>query len=297
MDEGKNEEGRILGPIERCAELAAWHQLESDGELKEHIAAELAEQVIKAAHEDAERKAEQEANDKADAGKKAEADKAAKTEKRELEAKAREEAEAKAKAADIAEHAAWEKSLLERQEQQDRREHAKERVLDRALEVPAHIRESAAFQRMVEAQHQMQAKLIDEQARRFAAEQQANSYQGMKNEARMEAFEAQEKHQERQAEQMAQQDPAIPGVEKKADPYAKAASELDAKSVKEGQEIEGEVVEVAKVDGKNYYVVEQDGERLAVPAGDNPEHEKGDEITASRTKDGFETSSAYGYGR
>lgn len=80
-------------------------------------------------------------------------------------------------------------------------------------------------------------------------------------------------------------------------PYEKAAAELDAKTMKQGQEIEGEIVETAKVDGKNYYVVEQDGERLAVPAGDKPEHEKGDEITASRTKQGFETDEAYDYGR
>jgi len=44
-------------------------------------------------------------------------------------------------------------------------------------------------------------------------------------------------------------------------------------------------------------VIEQDGERLAVPAGEKPEHEKGDEITATRTPEGFETGKAYGYGR
>ena len=63
------------------------------------------------------------------------------------------------------------------------------------------------------------------------------------------------------------------------------------------QEIEGEVIEVAKAGGQNYYVIEQDGERLAVPAGEKPEHEKGDEITATRTPEGFETGEAYGYGR
>jgi hypothetical protein len=67
--------------------------------------------------------------------------------------------------------------------------------------------------------------------------------------------------------------------------------------MQEGQEIEGEVLDVVNVDGNNYYVIEQDGERLAVPAGDKPEHEKGDDITVSRTKEGFETGEACDYGR
>jgi len=61
--------------------------------------------------------------------------------------------------------------------------------------------------------------------------------------------------------------------------------------------VEGEVVEVAKIDGQNYYVVEQDGERVAVPAGAKPEHGKGDEISASHGKEGIEVEEAYGYGR
>ena len=91
---------------------------------------------------------------------------------------------------------------------------------------------------------------------------------------------------------------ATPGIEKDdPDPYAQAAQELNAKTLEQGQEIEGEVIEVAKAGGQNYYVIEQDGERLAVPAGEKPEHEKGDEITATRTPEGFETGEAYGYGR
>ena len=114
----------------------------------------------------------------------------------------------------------------------------------------------------------------------------------------MEAFEALEEHLDHKLEHEARQDPATPGIEKDSyDPYEKAAKELDATPMKQGQEIEGEVVDVAKVGGVNYYVVEQDGERLAVPAGDKPEHDKGDEIAASRTKEGFETREAYGYGR
>lgn len=298
MDESTtSSQAQEKGPLEHCAELATWHQLETDPVQKERIAAELAQCVMQAAKEEAQRQAEQEAKEKAEAEKKAEADKAAKAEKKEQEAKAKEEAEAKAKAAEAAEHAAWEKDMLERMEQREQRTNAQERTLDRGLEVPQHIRESAAYQQILEAQRETQARLVEEQARRYAAEQQATMYQGLRNEARMDAYEAQEENRERKAEHEARQDPATPGVEGKFDPYEKAAQELDAKPMKEGQEIEGEVVEVAKVDGKNYYVVEQDGERVAVPAGDKPEHEKGDEITASRTKEGFETGEAYGYGR
>jgi hypothetical protein len=78
------------------------------------------------------------------------------------------------------------------------------------------------------------------------------------------------------------------------DAYAAAAQQLEAKPLQVGQEVEGEVIDVAKVDGENYYAIEQDGDRLAVPAGDKPQHEKGDEITAERTKAGFETGEAYG---
>lgn len=287
------------GPLEHCAELATWHQLETDPAQKERIAAELAQCVMQAAKEEAQRQAEQEAKEKAEAEKKAEADKAAKAEKQEQETKAKDEAEAKAKAAEAAEHAAWEKDMLERMEKREseQRANTQERTLDRGLEVPQHIRESAAYQQILEAQRETQAKLVDEQARRYTAEQQAIMYQGLRNEARIDAYEAQQENREREAQHEARQDPATPGVEGKFDPYEKAAKELEAKPMKEGQDIEGEVVEVAKVDGKNYYVVEHEGERVALPAGDKPEHERGDEITASRTKEGFETGEAYGYGR
>jgi len=49
--------------------------------------------------------------------------------------------------------------------------------------------------------------------------------------------------------------------------------------------------------GQNYYVIEQDGERLAVPAGDKPEYRPGDEITATRSAEGIELGESYGYGR
>jgi uncharacterized protein YdaU (DUF1376 family) len=101
-------------PLERCAELATWHQLESDPIQQERIAAELARCVTETAREEADKRAEQEAKDKAE--KKADAAKADKAEKKEQEAKAKEEADAKAKAAESAEHAAWEKAMLERQE-------------------------------------------------------------------------------------------------------------------------------------------------------------------------------------
>ena len=134
--------------------------------------------------------------------------------------------------------------------------------------------------------------------RELVAQERATMYQGLRNESRMEAYEAQEEGRERKAEHEARQDPAKPGIEKgDPDPYAHAAQELNAKPLEQGQEIEGEVIEVAKAGGQNYYVIEQDGERLAVPAGEKPEHEKGDEITATRTPEGFETGEAYGYGR
>ena len=36
---------------------------------------------------------------------------------------------------------------------------------------------------------------------------------------------------------------------------------------------------------------------LAATVGEKPEYEKGDEITATRTPEGFDTGEAYGYGR
>lgn len=286
------------GPLDRCAELATWHQLEGDPLQKERLAAELAVCVMQAAKDEADRKAEQEAKEKAEAKDKAEADKAAKTEKKEQEAKEKAEAEAKAKAAVDAEHVAWEKGLLERQEQNRAESSAPQQSRERSIEVPENIRNNPMYQQILEEQRAMQARLVTEQAERIAAEARANNYQGLSNQHRLEAADAREEKREAEQRFTERQDPATPGVEKgEPDPYAQAAKELDAKPMKEGQEIEGEVVEVAKVDGKNYYVVEQDGERLAVPAGDKPEHDKGDEITVSRTKEGFDTGEAYSYGR
>jgi Sec-independent protein translocase protein TatA len=160
-------------------------------------------------------------------------------------------------------------------------------IRERVIEVPQYIKDMPGYEVTLARQREM------------VAQEMARQYQGMASTARMEASDAREKMHEQQQRHEARQDPATPGIEKDdPDPYAQAARELDAKPLQEGQEIEGEVVEVAKVDGKNYYVIEQDGERVAVPAGDKPAFDKGDEITAERTKGGFETTGAdYDYGR
>ena len=161
-----------------------------------------------------------------------------------------------------------------------------QQVRERVIEVPQYIKDMPDYETILARQ------------RELVAQERAIMYQGLRNESRMEAYEAQEEGRERKAEHEARQDPAKPGIEKgDPDPYAQAAQELNAKPLEQGQEIEGEVIEVAKAGGQNYYVIEQDGERLAVPAGEKPEHEKGDEITATRTPEGFETGEAYGYGR
>lgn len=72
--------------------------------------------------------------------------------------------------------------------------------------------------------------------------------------------------------------------------YEKAAAKLHAKPMKDGEKITGKVVALATVDGQNYYVVEKYDKRHAVLAGDAPEHSKGDTITTTRIKDGFEIS-------
>jgi len=82
MEENTINHNQEKGPLERCAEMATWHQLEADPAQKERIAAELAQCVMQAAKEEADRKAEQEAKDKAEAEKKADAEKAAKQEKK-----------------------------------------------------------------------------------------------------------------------------------------------------------------------------------------------------------------------
>lgn len=114
----------------------------------------------------------------------------------------------------------------------------------------------------------------------------------------MDAAEAREERAEQRERFEARQDPATPGIEQgEPDPYAQAARELDAKPLQQGQEAEGEVIEVKQAGGQNYYVIEQDGERLAVPAGDKPEYRPGDEITAARSPEGIEVGESYGYGR
>lgn len=165
-------------------------------------------------------------------------------------------------------------------------QHNQERELERVIVVPQYIRDQPGYEATLARQ------------RELVAQEQAAMYQGLRNEARMEAYAAEEKIVGREQRHEAAQDPATPGIEPdERDPYAHAAQELDAKTLDQGQEVEGEVVAVAMVDGKNYYVIEQDGERLAVPAGDDPEFDKGDDITVTRTKEGYETGVDYGYGR
>jgi hypothetical protein len=79
--------------------------------------------------------------------------------------------------------------------------------------------------------------------------------------------------------------------------YGQAAGELDAEPLADGQEVEGEILEVAQVDGENFYIIDQDGDRVAVPAGDNPEYQQGDEISVTRESAGFEIAESYGYSR
>ena len=157
---------------------------------------------------------------------------------------------------------------------------------ERVIVVPQYIRDQPEYEATLSRQ------------RELVAQEQARNYQGMRNEARMEAYAAEEKINDREQQHEAAQDPATPGIEPdQFDPYAQAAKELNAKPMEQGQEVEGEVIDVSMVDGENYYLIEQDGERFAVPAGEKPEHEKGDEISIERTKQGFETSASYGYGR
>lgn len=176
----------------------------------------------------------------------------------------------------------------EQQPARQGRDEGQMQSVERVLQVPEYIRDNPMYEQILSAQRE-----------NIAAEAKANTYQGIANQARIEAAEVREEKHEQQQHHEARQDPATPGIEKDDhDPYAEAARELDAKPLQEGQEIEGEVIEIAKAGGQNYYVIEQDGERVAVPAGDKPEHDKGDEITAERTKGGgFETGEAYDYGR
>lgn len=165
-------------------------------------------------------------------------------------------------------------------------QHNQQRELGRVIVVPQYIRDQPGYEATLARQREQ------------VAQEQARNYQGMRNEARMEAYAAEEKIAGHEQQHKAAQDPATPGIESdQLDPYAQAAKELNAKPMEQGQEVEGEVIDLAMVNGENYYVIDQDGERLAVPAGEKPEHDKGDEIAVERTKDGFETSAAYGYGR
>jgi len=187
---------------------------------------------------------------------------------------------------DAADHIKDQLKPAERGADRDKPSHDMNREQERVLIVPEYIRAMPDYEAILTRQ------------RELVAQEQARQYQGLANEARMEAAAAREEQREQQQRHEASQDPATPGIEKDdPDPYADAARELDAKPLQEGQDIEGEVIDVAVSGGQNYYVIEQDGERFAVPAGDAPAHERGDEITASHTNEGIETGAAYDYGR
>ena len=158
--------------------------------------------------------------------------------------------------------------------------------LERVIPVPQYIRELPDYETMLARQ------------REIAAQEMARFYQARAAEARLDAADAREERAEERGRFEARQDPATPGIESsEPDPYGQAARELDAKPLQAGQEAEGEVIEVKQAAGQTYYVIEQNGERLAVPAGEKPEYRTGDEITASRTAEGFEVGESYDYGR
>ncbi len=211
--------------LETCAQLATWQFMESDPVEKERLGKELEKYLDAAAEARAERISDMEKNKD---------EKAAQVES-EDKPEAKEKAEAEA-------NSELEKNNSEREESDVGQP---ERVLELMLEIPDYIKNSAAYQQVLEDQRTVQYERISAQS----------------------------------------------------DPYERAAKALEAEPLDPGQEIDGEVVEVAKVNGKNYYVIEQDGERFAVPSGDEPEFEKGDEIAVSRTKEGFEAGETYDHGR
>lgn len=243
----------------KIAQLETWHFLEKDPETKERVAAELARYI-----KDADTvRAEKEVN----------AEKTAQTEKKKDQQAAEEKAETQAKEVVAVEPSGLEEGMFERAESDRGQSGRSGEHYERMLEIPEYIRNSPMYKAGVIAHRAAQA------------EKAIAHNQGLANQGGMEATEA-------------KQHLATPSVEENNySSYEQAAKALDATPIKQGQEIEGEVVEIAQVDGNNYYLIEQDGERLAVPAGEKPEYEKGDEISVSRNKEGFETVEAYGYGR
>ncbi len=95
---------------------------------------------------------------------------------------------------------------------------------------------------------------------------------------------------EAEARKRAEEEKAQRAEREAEENYEKAAAKLYAKPMKEGEKITGEVVDIAKVDGKNYNVVEDRyGDRYAVSAGDSP-WKHGEKITATRTGNVIETA-------
>lgn len=294
---------------DRYAQLKAWEELETDPTMRAKLA-ELANEAREQMHKagkceqakaqgeaEAKEKAEQEAKEKAEK----EAERKADKEKADKEAKAKEEARKAAEKRERqerekADQEAREKELEEAREQG--RDEGKQMGRERMIEVPQHIKEMPDYETTL-------ARIREQ-----TAQEMASYYMAMAANARTEAALARQDAAEAKAEHLAMQDSTRPGIEtefhqaeneerERDAALEAAASELDAKLVDHGQEIEGEVVDVAQVNGQNLYVIEQDGERYAVPAGENPDFEKGDEITVERSEDGrsYEAGESYSFGR
>ena len=102
--------------------------------------------------------------------------------------------------------------------------------------------------------------------------------------------EAEARERERQVREEAEREKALRAEREAEANYEKAAAKLHARPMKEGEKITGEVVDLAKVDGKNYNVVEDRyGDRYAVSAGGTP-WERGQKVTAKRTGNVIETA-------
>ena len=79
-------------------------------------------------------------------------------------------------------------------------------------------------------------------------------------------------------------------------------SGMEARHIENGEEISGEIAEIAHIEGQAFYAVDTENEatgkpeRVLVPVGDT-EHEPGDEIQATKTPQGVQIEQEYGYGR
>lgn len=78
-----------------------------------------------------------------------------------------------------------------------------------------------------------------------------------------------------------------------------AARHDEVRELEAGAEIEGRIAAVIERDSQAYYVVEaEDGRRALVPVNGELDLEPGDDITASRDRDGsYDVEADHGYGR